>query len=145
MEVSTITSPPGTIRESDLTYVVIGAHYRGDWIFVRHRDRETWEMPAGHIEQGESADQAAVRELYEEAGAVRSSLDHICDYSVTFNGKTEFGRLYGAMVEELEPGLEFEIEERLFTDSLPQNLTYPDVQTVLFNSVILHYLGADQS
>lgn len=124
--------PPGQIDESSLKYVVMGAQYRGEWIFVRHVDRKTWEMPAGHIEHGESADQAAVRELYEEAGVTRSNMVHICDYSVTKNGNTEYGRLYGVTVEELDLKLEHEIEEIQFTRNLPQSLTYPEVQTLLF-------------
>jgi 8-oxo-dGTP pyrophosphatase MutT (NUDIX family) len=89
-------------------------------------------MPAGHIEPGESADQAAVRELYEEAGVVRSSLTHLCDYSVTSAGKTGYGRLYRAMVEEMEPTLEHETAEIMRSSALPASLTYPEVQQVLF-------------
>ena len=137
--VDTRLIPPGQIDESTLTYVVIGARYRGEWIFVRHAERKTWEMPAGHIEKGESADQAAVRELFEEAGAVRSNLTHICDYSVTVQNKTEYGRLYGAHVETLDPRLEHEIDELLFTNQLPLNLTYPEVQTILFERAKQHF------
>ena len=50
---------PGSLEDSELTYVVMGARYRGQWIFVKHRERETWELPAGHIEPGESPDRAA--------------------------------------------------------------------------------------
>ena len=135
----------GSVLEQQLTYVVIGARYRGDWIFVRHRDRVTWEMPAGHIENGETADQAAVRELFEEAGVVRSSLDHICDYAVTIDQETGYGRLYGATVHEFESILKFEIEELSFADNLPGALTYPEVQTVLFQRVKSHFQSAGQS
>ena len=124
--------PPESIQEGQLTYVVIGARQGDKWIFVRHRDRISWEMPAGHIEQGESADQAAVRELYEETGAVRSSLEHLCDYKVTVGGKTEYGRLYGAVVREREEILTHEIEEIHLGRELPADLTYPEVQTILF-------------
>ena len=137
--VSTRLLPPGAVNESELIYVVMGARYRGEWIFVRHVERETWEMPAGHIEKGESADQAAVRELFEEAGVVRSNLLHICDYSVTVQNKTDYGRLYGAVVEELDPHLEHEIVELLFSDQLPRNLTYPEVQTILFERAKRHF------
>ncbi len=54
-----------------LTYVVMCAMYKSKWIFVRHKDRETWEVPGGHIEIGETPDEAACRELYEEAGATK--------------------------------------------------------------------------
>lgn len=137
--VDTRLFPPCHIDESILTYVVMGAQYKGEWIFVRHVHRETWEMPAGHIEQGESADQAAVRELYEEAGVIRSNIAHICDYSVIVNGNTEYGRLYGVTVEELDLRLEHEIEEIQFTRQLPQSLTYPEVQTLLFERAKQHF------
>lgn len=127
------------IEPSKLTYVVMCARYRGVWIFVRHKERETWEMPAGHIEKGESAHQAAVRELFEEAGVVRSALVHICDYSVTVRSKTEYGRFYLVNVDTLDPHLEHEIDELLFTDQLPLNLTYPEVQTILFERAKRHF------
>lgn len=123
----------GLVPEKDLTYVVMGASYRDQWIFVRHRDRVTWEMPAGHIEPGETPDQGAVRELYEEAGVIRSSLTHLCDYSVTVGAKTEFGRLYRATVEEMDVALEYETAEVMLTHELPSSLTYPEVQKVLFD------------
>ena len=131
--------PPKSIEESKLTYVVMAARYRKEWIFVRHRDRKSWEIPAGHIEQGESADQAAVRELFEEAGVVRSSMVHICDYSVLVLEKKGYGRLYGASVEELDPHLEYEIDELLFTADLPVALTYPEVQGILFKRAEKHF------
>ena len=137
--VTTQLFEPGQIEPSKLIYVVMCARYREEWIFVRHVERETWEMPAGHIEKGESARQAAVRELFEEAGVVKSELVHICDYSVTVQGKTEYGRLYGVNVEALDPHLEHEIDELLFTNQLPQNLTYPEVQTILFERAKRHF------
>jgi 8-oxo-dGTP diphosphatase len=123
----------GSVDESRLTYVVIGAWYRDKWIFVRHRDRSTWEMPAGHIEKGEPAGMAAERELFEEAGVTGSVMEHHCDYEVTVGGKTEYGRLYSADVKEINTRLEYETEEILLLDSLPTELTYQEVQTVLFN------------
>jgi 8-oxo-dGTP diphosphatase len=130
--------PPGSVEDSLLTYVVMGARYGDRWIFVRHCQRETWEMPAGHIETGEDPDAAARRELFEETGAVRVSLTVISDYSVTDSGKTAFGRLYRAGVMELVPLPEHEIEEIKLCMELPSRLTYPEVQTVLFSLLTLH-------
>ncbi len=130
--------PAGSLAESELTYVIIGARYRGQWIFVRHRERQTWELPAGHIEAGEKADQAAVRELYEEAGVVKSALSLVADYSVTEGEHLASGRLYMANVTELEPLPGHEIEEIKLCDGLPPNLTYPEVQTLLFSLLTLH-------
>ena len=57
---------------------------------------------------------------------------------MTVGTKVEYGRLYSANVYEMEPQKEFEIEELLLSTELPQSLTYPDVQTILFQRVILH-------
>lgn len=37
-------------------------------LFVKHRDRGTWEFPGGEIEPGETAEEAALREVREEIG-----------------------------------------------------------------------------
>jgi 8-oxo-dGTP diphosphatase len=115
----------------------MGARYQGKWIFVRHRERTSWELPAGHIEPGEDPDQAAVRELYEETGVIKSSLSVVSDYSVTHQGRCAYGRLYFAEVKELESLPDYEIEEIQLCKELPSLLTYPHVQTLLFSLLTL--------
>jgi 8-oxo-dGTP diphosphatase len=46
-----------------LTYSVISAKFKNRWIFVRHHKRTTFEIAGGHIEKGETAYEAAGREL----------------------------------------------------------------------------------
>jgi len=138
-QVSTRLLAPGSIDSQKLDYVVMGARYRGKWIFVRHGKRTTWEMVSGHIEAGESAEEAAKRELSEEAGVVNSSMNVLCDYEVTVKGKQEYGRFYAVEVHELNPHLEHEIEELVLADSLPDALTYPEVHTHLFQRALEHF------
>ena len=64
---------PGSMEARQLIYVVVAARFLDKWIFVRHFERNTWEMVSGHIEGGETADQAVrcqrpgeVRELLAE-------------------------------------------------------------------------------
>jgi len=45
----------GVVPESRFLYAVIAAQYRGKWVFVRHKDRQTWEIPGGHKEKGEES------------------------------------------------------------------------------------------
>jgi len=130
--------PAGSLDDSELSYVIMGARYRGHWIFVRQHQRETWELPAGHIEAQESPDQAAVRELYEEAGVVNSSLRILSDYSVSEGDRLAMGRLYLADVLELDSLPEHEIAEIKLCRELPAKLTYPEVQTRLFSLLTLH-------
>ena len=43
--------------------------FSGDrFLMVWHNGRNGWEMPGGHVEEGESSEEAAKREFLEEAG-----------------------------------------------------------------------------
>ena len=65
-----------------LKFAVIVARTKDQWVFCRHQDRETYEVPGGHRETGEQIVETARRELYEETGAVRFDLLPVCVYSV---------------------------------------------------------------
>ena len=69
------------ISPSLLRFSVIIAHSRGKLVLCKHKERDTYEFPGGHIEPGESAEEAARRELYEETGAVEFELQPVCAYS----------------------------------------------------------------
>jgi 8-oxo-dGTP diphosphatase len=126
--------------DTALTYSVISARFKGRWIFVRHQDRTTWEIAGGHIEPGEGAYEAACRELMEETGALKFDLDCIATYSVLKNGRIGYGRLFLAEIYEIgEVPDVSEIAEIIFLQQLPDNLTYPDIQPILF-SRSLEYL-----
>jgi 8-oxo-dGTP diphosphatase len=122
--------PAGEIALTDLTYVVIGAREEGKWIFVRHRERESWELPAGHIEKDEQALEAAKRELYEETGTVKADIRVLNDYSVTIRGRVSFGRIFFAAVEKRGPLPESEIGEIMVAENTPQPATYPEAHKV---------------
>lgn len=123
-------------RNEQLKYAIIGSRYRfSQWIFVRHRERMTWEIPAGHIEKNEHPDHAARRELYEETGARKYRLYPLMDYAVTSDGKKTYGRVFMAEIEQLDELPEFEIEEIRFFDDLPQELTYPNIQPYIFEKI----------
>lgn len=122
-------------NNSNLKYVVIGAKYKNQWIFVRHRERETWEIPGGHIEPGETPDDAASRELREETGAEIFSIKPIAAYSVEKDEKITFGRLYFADIQVLGRLSDSEIAEIILLDQLPPNLTYPSIQPILFEFI----------
>ena len=119
-----------------LKFAVIAARYKDKWVFSRHKERKTYEIPGGHRETNEHIDNTAARELQEETGAVEFKVSPICIYSVTSEDKTSYGKLYFADIKELgELQKEMEIAEIILTDKLPDKLTYPAIQPFLFEKV----------
>lgn len=126
-----------SIEDNLLKFAVIIAKTDNKWVFCKHRERDTYEVPGGHREEGESILETATRELKEETGAVEFDIKPICVYSV--KGKTRvnenlgdesFGMLYYADIVSFEE-LHSEIETILLTDRLVDNWTYPLIQPKL--------------
>lgn len=123
--------PDCPIPEENVKYSVIAARYQDKWVFCRHKDRNTWEIPGGHREPGETPEETARRELYEETGAVEADIRPVCWYS--FN---DFGKLFFAELQRLEPIPEAsEIAEICLFDALPEELTYPHIQPHLYHQI----------
>ena len=74
------------IEDKLLSFAVIIARTEGRWVFCKHRERDTFEVPGGHREKGETILETARRELKEETGAIDFTIKPVCVYSV--KGKT---------------------------------------------------------
>jgi 8-oxo-dGTP diphosphatase len=128
---------PDYLPTDILTYSVITARYLNKWIFVKHQQRNTFEIPGGHIEKNETPYKAAKRELIEETGAVKFMLVCVSTYSVTIDDETRFGKLYFAEISEIGPVPDVsEIEEIALMETLPDPVTYPEIQPLLFKKVL---------
>ena len=125
------------VADELLKFAVIISKTNGKWVFCKHIERETYEVPGGHREMGETIIDTAKRELAEETGAVEFDIKPICVYSV--KGKTRvnenldtesFGMLFVADIFSFEE-IHSEIEKILITDTLVENWTYPLIQPKL--------------
>ena len=102
----------------------------GKWVFVKHKERDTWEIPGGHIEEGEAWQVTACREMKEETGADVITVEPIALYSIS-----TYGLLCYAEIEELGDMIDSEIGRVEFFDDIPDNLTYPDSHKLFFDTV----------
>ena len=132
-----------TVDDTSLKFAVIISRSKDKWVFCKHKERDTYEVPGGHREYGETIDETAKRELYEETGAVSFEIRPICVYSVVREenidegtpGET-FGMLYYAEIFELENELHSEMEKIIITEELPERWTYPLIQPKLMEEAV---------
>ena len=126
------------VADELLKFAVIISKTEGKWVFCKHKERDTYEVPGGHREEGETILETAKRELREETGALEFDIKPICVYAV--KGKTKvnkdnddesFGMLFFADIFSFEKELHSEIEKIIITDKLIENWTYPAIQPKL--------------
>lgn len=130
------------IEDSLLKFAVIISKTNGKWVFCKHKERDTYEVPGGHRESGETIEETARRELREETGAVEFNIKPVCVYSV--KGKTRanenlndetFGMLFTAEIFSFEE-IHSEIEKIIICDEVVENWTYPLIQPKLLEEAV---------
>ena len=126
-----------SVPEELLRFAVIISKTEGKWVFCKHRERDTLEVPGGRREPRETIPETARRELREETGAIDFSLRPVCVYSV--KGKNSinkhdddisYGMLYVSEIFSFGE-INSEIERIVISEELPQNWTYPEIQPKL--------------
>jgi len=121
----------GYCKEEEYTRVVCVCRYKDKFVFSYNKKRNGWEIPGGHIEEGETWEEAAKREMYEETGATKIKLEPICVYKIS-----TFALLcYCEILEIVKLPKEYEIETIMFSDELPNNLTFPEAFKLYFDIV----------
>ena len=121
----------GNCDEKEFTRVVCVCKYNGKYVFSFNKKRNGWELPGGHIEDGETWEEAARREVFEETGAININLKPICIYKIN-----SFALLcYCEILEFGQIPNYSEISEICQLDDLPKNMTFPESSKLFFDKV----------
>lgn len=124
------------IDDSLFRFAVIVSKSDGKWVFCKHKERDTYEVPGGRKEPDEDIFETAKRELYEETGAVEYDISPVCAYFVeSETGERNYGMLYFADIKSFEAELHSEIEKIIITDTLVEKWTYPSIQPNLIKEL----------
>ena len=130
------------VDDKFLKFAVIISKHNGQWVFCKHKDRDTYEIPGGHRELNEEITETAKRELYEETGALQFKIAPVCVYSVVGKnrvnqtGEETYGMLFFADIQTFESELHSEMESVSFFDVLPTEWTYPLIQPLLIQEYL---------
>lgn len=130
------------IDDSLLKFAVIISKHNEKWVFCKHKNRNTYEVPGGHREKNETILETAKRELKEETGALEFSISPICIYSVVGqnivnqSGEETYGMLFAADIQTFENELHSEMESIYLFDDLPSDWTYPQIQPILIDEYL---------
>ncbi|OAX50175.1 NUDIX domain-containing protein [Paenibacillus sp. AD87] len=112
--------------EQEIQYVIMVTQFQGKYVIIHNLKRRGWEFPGGNRESDESVLRAAERELYEETGALKFTLEPFGIYQM--NGR--FGMVYYANITKfralsLEPNSE--IGAMKMVDTLPEGMNFGDM------------------
>jgi 8-oxo-dGTP pyrophosphatase MutT (NUDIX family) len=125
--------------EQHLTHAggVVFRNSRGERLFlvVSSSDGISWVLPKGHIEPGESPEQAALREIVEEAGIVGEVVEQLSVRNFIKNGQPALIQYF--LIREL--GTAAAKESRVLrwenNDDALELLTYAEAKAALVEGV----------
>ncbi|HLR09522.1 MAG TPA: nucleoside triphosphatase YtkD [Bacillota bacterium] len=118
-------------------HVLVICRYNDQWLLTRHRDRGL-EFPGGKVESGETAEQAAIREVMEETGGVVSELHYLAQYEVDGKRETIVKNVYHAQIKRLEKQPSYyETAGPVLIDAFPKNLhSHADFSFIMKDDIV---------
>ena len=103
-------------------HVLVLCRFQGKWVLTRNRKRGL-EFPGGKREQGETIEEAAIREVYEETGGIVSDLLFLGQYKVHDVHKPFVKSIYYTKLREMTLKHDYlETDGPELLEALPQDI-----------------------
>ncbi|WP_110114202.1 RNA deprotection pyrophosphohydrolase [Bacillus sp. CGMCC 1.16541] len=121
-------------------HVWVVCTYNGQWLLTRHSKRGM-EFPGGKLEAGETPEQAAVREVFEETGGKVDALTYIGQYKVVNKGAPIIKNIYVATISELIERQDYlETKGPVLLDNLPPSIQKEETFSFIMKDNVLQYV-----
>ncbi|WP_261130673.1 RNA deprotection pyrophosphohydrolase [Bacillus sp. Marseille-Q3570] len=118
-------------------HVWVICRFKGQWLLTEH-PRRGIEFPGGKVEKGESAEKAAVREVFEETGATVDALKYLGQYRVKGKGGTIIKNIYFATIDKIKLKAHyFETNGPILMKQLPDTLKENDKYSFMMKDEVL--------
>ncbi|WP_100013189.1 RNA deprotection pyrophosphohydrolase [Lentibacillus sediminis] len=120
-------------------HVWVVCRHKDVWLLTKHRGRG-FEFPGGKVEPGETAEEAAVREVKEETGGEVTSLEYIGQYHVTGKHETVIKNVYFAEVGKLqEQKTYYETDGPMLLETIPHDVKHNSTYSFIMKDGVLDY------
>jgi 8-oxo-dGTP diphosphatase len=129
---------------SAVKHVLILSKYKNGWVLTKHKERGL-EFPGGKVERGETLEEAATREVFEETGGVLKQLMKIGHYEVRNNDLSFVKAIFYGEIKELIRKEDFlETDGPVFIDDPQLNERFSDEFSFIMKDRVveksLHYI-----
>ncbi|UOQ94199.1 nucleoside triphosphatase YtkD [Halobacillus shinanisalinarum] len=118
-------------------HVWVICRFKNEWLLTKHKDRGL-EFPGGKVEKGETAEDAAVREVQEETGASIEQIAYVGQYHVVGKGGTIIKNVYYASISRLnEQSHYFETHGPVLLAKLPEAIVSNEQYSFMMKDEVL--------
>lgn len=105
-------------------HVWVICKFNEKWLLTKHKERG-FEFPGGKVEEGETAKEAAIREVKEETGGLVDRISYIGQYYVVGKTGDTIKNIYYAHISQLvNQETYFETDGPLLLETIPKNVRY---------------------